>query len=420
MVPSAKRVAERVATNPSNTPRNESELEPVASDSGVENLTVEKGQVQYVAKEVTVASPTPDIETPADETTPTIASAAETNSNTPDYLAVLKALPLPTSEKYDVLRLRTVIKFAIMHALENGTPDSAVTLLYFWSNAVSDEFTLSLIHNLAKGNEADDQLRLALMSMIKDSESDANQWYQNYIGAAALELPSGSDSGLSSAKSAGPGPGFKVSDIYRDTSGPRLEEQFMSGKSNTAPIKRPKKPCRVNENAYKRKRQWEADPNLEATLQEKRASYAATQQSEFPDLVVAYSSCREERGPPDAIEHPYTFDNDTVIERSRSLPVTGSILDIPIVKGPEPPAPSVYSPAPSLVARKAGMPGSRRQREKIKRPETTQRARSLSVDTTVSTLSSLSNSAYSVRFNEWAADHQPRQMPNSMYVFLFV
>jgi hypothetical protein len=428
VVPSAKRVAERVATTPASAPRKEHEPEPVGSDSGVENLTVEKGHVEYLAKEVTVVSPTPDIETPdietpdetPDETTPTIASAAEITSNTPDYLAVFEALPIPTSDKFDITRLRGCIKLSLMHAIEHGSHTSAATLLYFWSHAITGEYELSLIHNLAKGKDADRDESLALQCRLKDWESDAVKWYQNYIGAAAVELPSGSDSGVSSGNPAGPEPGFKVSDIYRDTSGPRLEEQFMSGKSNTAPIKRPKKPCPVNENAFKRKRQWEADPDLESTLQDKRARYKATQHTGFPGYVVEYSSCREERGPPDAIEHPYTFDDTTVIERSRSLPVSGSILDIPIVKGPEPPAPSVYSSAPSLVARRAGKPVSRRQREKAKLPETTQRARSLSIDTTVSSLSSLSNSAYSVRFNEWVADHQPRQMPNSMYVSLLI
>lgn len=418
VTPSAQRVPERVAT-PSTL---DTEFERAASDSGVENFTADKGNIEYLTKGATVASQSPEVESPADETTPTIGSVAETK--TPDYQAILKALPLPTFENYDVLRLRTVLKFSIMHATTAGTADSAMSLLYLWSNASSDEFTLSLINNLAKGEDADEQLKLALMSVLKNSESDANQWYQNYIGAAAVELPSGSDSGVSSAKSPGPEPGFKVSDIYRDTSGPRMEEQFMSGKSNTAPLKRPKKPCPVNENAYKRKRQWESDPNQEERIREKRARYAAAQPS--LDEILAYSACRDERGPPDAIEHPYTFDDTAVIERSRSLPVTGSILDIQIIKGPGPPAPSVHSPATSHLGYKEGKPHSKTQIAKAKRPATTQRARSLSVDTTISSLSSLSNSAYSVRFNEWSAEHEPRQMPNSMYVlgvtesFLFV
>jgi hypothetical protein len=438
VTPSAKRVAERVANPLASAPRKELEFETVGSDSGVENPTVEKGHVEYLAKAVTFASPTPDIETPdietpdietpdietpdietPDETTPTIATVVPSLSQ---YMAVLDAIPLPAKSKYDINKLRACVKFSLIHAVETKNHPSAATVLYFWSHACNNEFELGLIYNLHLGAASDEQQLNSLRCQLLNEESDALKWYENYIGVAAVEVPDGSDSGVSTANPPGPGRGFKVSDIYRDTSGPRLEEQFMSGKTNTAPIKRPKKPCPVNEKAYKRKREWESDPHFEAGLEEKRARYRDAQTTAFADYAVGHSDCREERGPPNAIEqYPLTFD-DTPIERSRSLPVGGSILDIQLVKGPESPAPSVYSTNPSVIARRAGTTQtvSRHQKEKAKHPEMTGRARSLSIDTTVSTLSSLSNSAYSVRFNDWTADHEPRQMPNSMYVSLLI
>lgn len=419
--------AHRVATVPTNVPRDESErLSPL---SGVDSLTADKSH-DSIAEEAALASISSGVETlaneairsvttPADAATPTLSSADDTN----EYITVLMSIPLRPSDKYDVAKLRAIIKQAIIHASDKGNELSALALLYFWSNAVDDEFQLSLVANLAPGDGGNEQLRLALQAVLNNSIPDARKWYQKYLRATsnAADIPSCSESSLPPANSIGAEPSFKVSDIYRDTSGPRVEENFLSGKSNTAPLKRPKKPCRVNENAYKRKRKWEMDPDHDEKM---RAVRARLQAESYSEARVRYSAIRTQIGPPDAIQHPYNMDNiDTGIEgdmeafnRSRSLPVPGSILDIPIVKGPEPEAPSVYSPSASLIGRKTKKPVSRRQKEKGKGPEIPQRARSLSVDTTVSSLSSLSNSAYSVRFNDWTGGHEARQMPNSMYV----
>ncbi|KAI2732922.1 hypothetical protein DTO012A8_10120 [Penicillium roqueforti] len=249
---------------------------------------------------------------------------------------------------------------------------------------MDDEFKLSLIANLSENDGGDKQLQLALQTILNNSLIEAQRWYQKYVRstANAADIPSCSESSQPAANSVGAEPSFKVSDIYRDTSGPRVEENFLSGKSNTAPLKRPKKPCRVNENAYKRKRQWEMDPDHEEKM---RAVRARLEAESYSEAVVQYSAIRTQIGPPDAIQHPYDMENiDAGIDgdidafnRSRSLPVPGSILDIPLVKGPEPAAPSVYSDGASAVARKTGKPVSRRQREKAKGPEVPQRARSL-------------------------------------------
>lgn len=443
MTPPSER-AHRVATEPTNIPRDETErLSPL---SGVENLTADKSHVEAFESEAfaSISSGVQSladeairtITTPADAATPTLPSADDTNK----YVTALMSLPLQPSDKYDVPKLRNLIKHSIIHATENGNEPGAVALLYFWSNAVDDEFQLSLVANVAKCDAADHQLQLALQSVINNSIGDAQKWYQKYIRATsnAADLPPRSESSLPPANSVDAEPSFKISDIYRDTSGPRVEENFLSGKSNTAPLKRPKKPCPVNEAAYKRKRKLDMDPDHEENM---RAVRARLESESYVDIAVRYSNIRTPIGPPDGIQHPYNKDNiDTGIEgdiaaineaiyRTRSLPPPGptvpplsnrppirSILDLPLVKGPEPEAPSVYSPSASLIGRKTKKPVSRRQKDKAKAPEIPQRARSLSVDTTVSSLSSLSNSAYSVRFNDWSGDHEPRQMPNSMYV----
>ncbi|KAJ9480601.1 hypothetical protein VN97_g12950, partial [Penicillium thymicola] len=439
--------ADPVATVPTNIPHDETEhLSPLG---GFENLTADKSHVEAFESEAfaSISSGSQSladeairtITTPADAATPTLPSADDTNK----YVTALMSLPLHPSDKYDVAKLRNLIKHSIIHATENGNEPGATALLYFWSNAVDDEFQLSLIANIAKRDEADEQMRLALQSIINNSIKDAQKWYQKYVRATsnACNIPPRSESSLPPANSVDAEPSFKISDIYRDTSGPRVEENFLSGKSNTAPLKRPKKPCPVNENAYKRKRKLDMDPDHEENM---RSVRARLEKESYVDIAVRYSNIRTPIGPPDGIQHPYNKDNiDTGIEgdiaaineaihRTRhlpppgpilppsdplppsDLPPPGSILDLPLVKGPEPEAPSVYSPSASLIGRKIGKPVSRRQKDKAKAPEIPQRARSLSVDTTVSSLSSLSNSAYSVRFNDWTGGHEARQMPNSI------
>jgi hypothetical protein len=403
---------QRVATVP-DARETEREL-----DSGAETPTVDKSPAEDIAEEADIPV-TVEVPTPANDFGPAF-SPPDPSTNNSDFISVLDSLPLPTSEKYNMPKLKYIVKLAINHAIEGGHAKSALALLYFWSNSIEDEFRLSLIANLGGVEVANDELRLALLSIINHSYGEARKWYQNYVdtGAARLpDMPSGDeDSSLSSVKSAEQGPAFKISDMYRDTSGARPEELFASGKTNTAPLKRPKKPCPVNEKSFRRKRGWEGDPELEENIRSKRREYDGhTIHDNAP--VVQFSDCREELGPPDAIEHPYTFDHTTEINRSRSLPVPaggGSILDLAL-HGEKTKAPSIVSAGDSLLIKR--QKGSRRQSLKKQLPIEPQRARSLSVDTTVSSLSSLSNSVYSVRFNDWAADHEPRCMPNSMYVF---
>lgn len=241
-------------------------------------------------------------------------------------------------------------------------------------------------------------------------------------------MPQGSDSGLSSINPFAQAPAFKPSDIYRDTTGPRLEELFTNGKSNTAPLKRPKKPCPVNENAFQRKRQWESDSDHDETMNEKRLRFSE-QQPSLMDMEFPESSMRstvglgpESESESDLDRSEYTFEgiprsilrgDPRAIEAARTLPPEGEILD-PEIGGD-------WALEPPLCMQRQQVstppPQSNRPHKKRKRNKGKQRARSLSVDTTISTLSSLSNSCYSLRFNDWDAPHQPRQMPNSMYVF---
>ncbi|KAJ5159619.1 uncharacterized protein N7482_006623 [Penicillium canariense] len=338
-----------------------------------------------------------------------------------DFIALLNSLPVPKSSRYDVTQLKRVVEFAISHSHDIGDDDVALSLVYYWSDISSDDFKLSLIHNIGRA-DTDHSLELALKTMLRHSVEDATEWYKAYSTkhpAALTRHDSGSDSSLSSAKSLEIEPlgrTFKVADIYRDTSGPRLEELFMTGKTNTAPLKRPKKPCRVNENSFKRRREWEADLTLDETLHEKRTRLA--QEVEPVEAMAQNSSVRARRGQPDGIQQPYTL---------------GQTADLTDAEEITPSVETASVPTPSRMQRGARGRGRGRSRGglvKLIQPARNQQAespniptqvlgkriRELSLDTTVSAESTLSNECYSERENEWHGDFTRRQMPNSMYV----
>ncbi|KAJ5366392.1 Zinc finger PHD-finger [Penicillium brevicompactum] len=463
-----------VAVSPRIPPRrDEIDATPtLASDSGLENPTIAKDHVEYLATAPAAPIPSPDVETPADESTPQ-ASLEDIKwiYNHEEFAvprAVLYDIPIPRWPNYNYPRIRAMMEVSITHNCATGTPVHVRNLLYLWWKSHKDEFYCCLIDNLCK-NEEDRVIDYtqALQLVLSEEEDKAQDWYAEYVrdtlplaklphvAEAAHELngppvspeiemsppatisqmlqtsqepqmPQGSDSGLSSINPFAQAPAFKPSDIYRDTTGPRLEELFTNGKSNTAPLKRPKKPCPVNENAFQRKRQWESDSDHDERMNEKRLRFSE-QQPSLMDMEFPESSMRstvglgpESESESDLDQSEYTFEgiprsilrgDPRAIEAARTLPPEGEILD-PEIGGD-------WALEPPLCMQRQQVstppPQSNRPHKKRKRNKGKQRARSLSVDTTISTLSSLSNSCYSLRFNDWDAPHQPRQMPNSMY-----
>jgi hypothetical protein len=344
-----------------------------------------------------------------------------------DLIAVLNSLPVPQSSKYDVAQLKQVIASSISYACEAGKDEAAMTLLHYWSDISDDNFKLSLIYNMGV-KEVDYNLEMALKTILRHSLEDALGWYKAYISKRPVALDrrdSGSDSSLSSAQSLEEPQGqtFKVADIYRDTSGPRLEDLFNTGKSNTAPLKRPKKPCRVNENSFKRRREWESDPSLDQTLRAKRARLLKSTEPEAEEAIVSLSSLRPRKGrdapvdlrPPEG-QNPDTTDGEVI---AQSVEVTSD---------PAPPAPAQRG---GRGRGRGGRGGRGRGGRATAGPSGSappaapaqvlgKRRREWSLDTTVSAESAMSNECYSDRENNWHGEFDRRQMPNSMYVLTFL
>ncbi|KAJ6096035.1 hypothetical protein N7486_006781 [Penicillium sp. IBT 16267x] len=228
-----------------------------------------------------------------------MASEADKSITGRNFIDVLNQIPQPVSNIYDVPQLKKVLEAAISHSRVIGDDEVALSLVYFWSEVKSDEFKLALIHNIGR-EDTDHRLELALRTILSHSVQEADQWYKDFTAKCAHtalrhEYESDTSSSLSSAKSvaAEPGkPSFKVSDIYRDTSGPKLEELFVNGKTNTAPYKRPKKPVRVNENSFKRRHEWESDPTMGEKMRNKRARFA--KETNIEEVPVKPSSIRPE------------------------------------------------------------------------------------------------------------------------------
>ncbi|KAJ5894706.1 hypothetical protein N7495_006397 [Penicillium taxi] len=201
------------------------------------------------------------------------------------FLDTLRSLPLPASSKYNVLRLRAALESAVTHSMNEGNDKAALSLVFFWAEMKlnGDDFKLALIENMGKSQDSGHQLQTILQTILRYSTVGAASWYESFIiEQESLQKGWVSESDKMAAKAANfvePEASTRkavvsTAEIYRDTSGPRLEEAFLSGKTNTAPLKRPKKPCPANELPYKRRQTWDADPDTEMQLRIKRARAA--------------------------------------------------------------------------------------------------------------------------------------------------
>lgn len=384
---------------------------------------------------------TPLITTPL-EVMGTMASETEKPVDR-DFIAVLNSLPVPQSNKYDAAQLKQVIATSISYACEAGNDEVAMSLLHYWSGISDDDFKLSLIYNMGL-KEVDHILEAVLKTMLRQSMEDASEWYQAYVASCPVALHrrnSGSDSSLSSAQSLEEPQGgqtFKVADIYRDTSGPRLEDLFNTGKSNTAPLKRPKKPCPVNEKSFKRRREWESDPSLDQTLRAKRARLLRNTEPEPEEAMVSLSSLRPRKGRSATVDLPLPTQIPDTTDREAIA------QSVEVTSDPAPPAPAQRGGRGRGRGGRGGRGRGGRARAAqssgSQQPETAaaaaapsasapaaapaqvlgKRRREWSLDTTVSAESEMSNECYSDRENDWHGEYDRRQMPNSMYVLIFV
>lgn len=319
-----------------------------------------------------------------------------------DFVAVLKSLPDPTSGRYDVQQLKRVVELAISHSAKRGEDEVALSLVYYWSGISGDDFKLSLIHNIGR-DDPDHSLQLALKTMLRHSIDDASKWYESHSADRARALTrENSESELSSAQSLEAEPlgrtPFKTADIYRDTSGPKLEEAFVSGKTNTAPLKRPKKPCPINETSFKRRREWEADPTLGEDLQKKRARFSQAMRAEPDEAAPESSSLRPQRGEENYIMQPYTM-GGRVQQRRVSITSKSSATD-------------AAEDSSSTPAVQRAMNERQKRHQLAKRRERAKE--NLGMDPNQAVDSDFSNSVYSVGVNDWTADYPSRLTPDQV------
>lgn len=350
-----------------------------------------------------------------------------------DFVAMLNTLPTPTSNVYDVIQLKRVLEIAISHAHKDGDVSAALSLVYFWSEISGDEFKLSLIHNIGRGN-VDHNLELALKAMLRHSVEDARKWHDAYLLERTQSLlRQSSESNGSLAKSPGAEPlgqtPFRATEIYRETTGPRLEEAFLTGKSNTAPLKRPRKPVPVNENSFKRQREREEDPTVEESLRGKRARFATTSISE--DGVLGTSAIRPQRGPK---AEDKTRD-ESVLQgqpsRHHSLSTEGAAADeVQTTDEVQTAVAAPYSSSrtrPQRAAKARQLQQSQGQKPKQAKKggrAPASRAQSVPVDDanhdiSISISSQTPISRESSQSNLWSAGYTRRALMNSRYGWLF-
>ncbi|KAJ5083534.1 hypothetical protein N7456_012961 [Penicillium angulare] len=362
-----------------------------------------------------------------------------------DIIALLKYLPLPKSKTYDVLNARKVLERAISYCKGSSDDMVALSLVHLWYEAKNDEFKLALIHNLGrKPDERDHNLDLALRAILRHSAEDASKWHrafnEKHVRSDVLNgYESGSDSDLSSIKTLEietHKASFKVSDVYRDVSGPKLEEAFVTGKTNTAPIKRAKKPCPANELPFKRRREWESDLSMEENVQTKRTRFA--KESKPEDLPVDSSSVRPLLEEAEIQHRNAGADSDDnsdttppsypLSPRTQRSQKRQRMLDKGRAKRIESPADTMKDTtkdkvikAPNGKKSKRSSPNFKSKAQKAKELYTSASARLRSATRSVSAdntdeVSDASNSCYSDRVNEWDKNWHERHRPQSVYV----
>ncbi|KAJ5710208.1 hypothetical protein N7493_009800 [Penicillium malachiteum] len=297
----------------------------------------------------------------------------------------------------------------------------ALSSVYFWSQLNNDEFKLSLLRNLGQP-ESDHTLRLALRSMIRTSSEEAAAQATNSYSITRKRhslmntmIPTvrrpclQRDPWLLHLASLSRCPKFIETSPVQSF---LVEAFFATGKTNTAPIKRAKKPCPANESPFKRRREWESDPTMEEKKGYKRARFAENVYHDR-DTPVATSSVR-----PQLEEVP--IPQPDIVE-------DGEALNSP------PPAHSTAQRAPTnarmekaqqrrkLVLHQTkgqacfqrSQPGKPSQRHFYHRAyESTARAATPSGPRpSIEEDEELSNSIYSTRTNEWEFDWNMRHRP---------
>ncbi|KAJ5811500.1 hypothetical protein N7474_007801 [Penicillium riverlandense] len=338
-----KQTARTSISPATDTPATDAVIAPVTQPIS----TAPETQLEAV---ITSTSPLPDAQTTS---APALFKGPrkKIDVGSPDYVAILNSIPLPSSTEYDVSQLKRVIEAAITHALEKGEGEIALCLVYYWSRSSNDSFLLSLIDNIGR-KEPNYQLDLALKTVLRNSRVDAIEWIRKKsikerttrrTRAAAAD----SDSNLSEAKSIDPNKPNQTKPAARKP----VPTAFEKGKSNTVPLQKPKNRAPFLEKFHKRREEWENDEELGDELRKKRQKLSQDQQNVvFPNAKV--SLCR-------------------------------STLN----KGAD-----------------------RTDQDESAR----QHYRSLSIDTHLSDMSILSDSDCSERINDWVAPHDPRYMPNQM------
>ena len=247
-----------------------------------------------------------------------------------DYVAVLNRVPQPASKYYDVPRLRRWLEYAISRPESPGEDEIAVALLFYWyelhgMDSSSRDYRLSLLDNLLHEKGMDHEKTTCITVEIRRKGRAAQAWYKSFneSDARAPTLNEINDEPEEPTPQPNPDqPKIKLRlnlrNYYRDTSGSKLEEAFLTGKTNTAPNKRPKKPCPANEEALKRRTEWDEDQDHENTVRTKRARLQEAQPDD--SLSVSVSDLRAHRQEVEIPQPDLPSDPDVVMSTDPDVP----------------------------------------------------------------------------------------------------
>ncbi|PLN81226.1 putative PHD finger domain protein [Aspergillus taichungensis] len=225
--------------------------------------------------------------------------------NTPDYVATFTTLPMPTSTKVDVEKLKEAVENALALAAETGNRPVMCGLMRLWEKCNDDPFSLSILNAICQENPSPRE-RSAFQTVMRSAWREVR--LEEEAAILGEEAPAGAGgvttgtrprsasslSSLSSAKSLdvetfAPG-------MVPGTGKARTRAKGKQAKAATAQKTKQADPPRTrhsafptNESVLERKRALEEDPEFsEQALNAKRTRL----QKSLPNIVATPSELR--------------------------------------------------------------------------------------------------------------------------------
>lgn len=242
-------------------------------------------------------SKSPDV--PVEEPIPVPAPAQpKEKAQKKDHLAIFSALPVPSSDEFDVDRIKDAVKDAVRQGVQTGNKAVIRTLLNVWENTSNDSSMLSILDGICRENPTRREtsaFKTVIRAAWDESQHEDTDGSDAQPPAMTRTRSASSVSSLSSAKSLdaetfAPVMTSATSNTRSRTKGKQAKITALKPKPKTPilPARRSAFPSNA-EASTQRKRAMEINPDFsEEAVNEKRDRL----QPELPELDIPESKVR--------------------------------------------------------------------------------------------------------------------------------